>query len=147
PPYPDPLEPSSTSRRFGPSVLPLVSQLNRLLASAPAAAFDRGAPNAVRPSNTSHWAWYASIMRKLRRAIAWPLALLAGAALLSRALFLDVWTIPEGDPRLAAAVAPTLSAGDIVVIFTRGTPGFGDLVRCPDPNNKDRFIAARVAGT
>jgi signal peptidase I len=85
-------------------------------------------------------------MQKLWRMIAWTLALLAGAALLSRALFLDVWTIPEGDPRFAAAIAPTLSPGDTVLVFTRGTPGFGDLVRCVDPNDKNRFIAARIVG-
>jgi len=86
-------------------------------------------------------------MQKLWRAIAWTAALLLGVALLARALFLDVWTVPTGDARLAAAVAPTLSVGDTVLLLTRGGPGFGDLVRCADPDDAKRFIVARIAGT
>src|SRR4051812_25352651 len=85
-------------------------------------------------------------MRKLWRAIAWTLALLVGAALVLRVVLIDVWTIPDDDPRLAAAIAPTLLGGDTVLMLTRGTPGFGDLVRCADPDDKKRFIVARIAG-
>jgi signal peptidase I len=85
-------------------------------------------------------------MRKLGRVLAWTLALLIGAALLLRALILDIWTLPEDDARLTAAVAPTLLPGDTVLMLTRGTPGFGDLVRCADPDDSKRFIVARIAG-
>lgn len=86
-------------------------------------------------------------MQKLWRAIAWTAAILLGVGLLARALLLDVWTVPEGDARLAAAIAPTLSPGDTVIMLTRGAPGFGDLVRCADPDDAKRFIVARIAGT
>jgi signal peptidase I len=86
-------------------------------------------------------------MQRFWRAVGFPLALLVIAALLARALFLDVWTIPDNDPHLAAAIAPTLLPGDTVLVLTRGAPGFGDLVRCTDPNDTTRFIAARIAGT
>lgn len=85
-------------------------------------------------------------MRKLLRALGWTLAIAVGLALILRVLLLDVWTLPANDARLAASVAPTLLGGDTVLMLTRGTPGFGDLVRCADPDDNKRFIVARIAG-
>jgi signal peptidase I len=56
-----------------------------------------------------------------------------------------VWTVPD-DPVLAASVGPTLAGGDTVLILFRGTPGFGDLVRCSDPEVPDRYSVGRIAG-
>jgi signal peptidase I len=47
---------------------------------------------------------------------------------------------------LSASVAPTLDGGDFVLLLTRGTPGFGDLVRCKDPDDPAQYVVGRIAG-
>jgi signal peptidase I len=59
---------------------------------------------------------------------------------------LDVWTVPVDDPLLAASIAPTLEAGDVVVITRRSTVERGHLLRCADPQAPGRFIVARAIG-
>ena len=84
-------------------------------------------------------------MGKYQKGLFWTIGILAAIALLFRVLLFKVWTVPD-DPVLGAAVGPTLAAGDTVLVLTRGTPGFGDLVRCRDPEASDRFVVGRVAG-
>jgi signal peptidase I len=84
-------------------------------------------------------------MGKYQKGFLWTVGLLGGAALILRALLFKVWTVPD-DPVLGASVGPTLAAGDVVLVLTRGTPGFGDLVRCRDPEEPTRFVVGRVAG-
>jgi signal peptidase I len=84
-------------------------------------------------------------MRRLLRGLLWVAGLLALAALILRLTVLDVWTVPD-DPVLGASVAPTMAPGDVVLLLTRGSAGFGDLVRCKDPDDPQRFVIGRVAG-
>lgn len=84
-------------------------------------------------------------MEKLRRGLGWTLGAVIVIALLLRLLLLDVWTLPD-DAFLGASVAPALAAGDTVLLLTRGEPGFGDLVRCPDPQDPSAFVVGRIAG-
>jgi signal peptidase I len=84
-------------------------------------------------------------MQKFLKGLAWTLGILAVLALALRVLVLEVWTIPD-DPVLGASVAPTLAAGDVVVVLTRGKPGFGELVRCADPDSPGSHIVGRIAG-
>lgn len=84
-------------------------------------------------------------MRKLLRGLLWTAGLLALLAVALRLTVLDVWTVPD-DPRLVASIGPTLQGGDVVVVLTRGTPGFGELVRCPDPDEPQKFVVGRIAG-
>jgi signal peptidase I len=84
-------------------------------------------------------------MRRLINGLLWTLGSLLVVALALRALVLDVWTVPD-DPVLGASVAPTLASGDTVVALTRGTPGFGELVRCADPDAPGSYIVGRIAG-
>lgn len=84
-------------------------------------------------------------MQKFFKGLGWTLAILAVIALGLRALVLDVWVIPE-DPSLNASIAPTLASGDVVLVLTRGTPGFGELVRCPDPDTPGGYVVGRIAG-
>jgi signal peptidase I len=84
-------------------------------------------------------------MGRYPKGFLWATGLLAVVAIALRALLFKVWTIPD-DPRLAASVAPTLAAGDVVLVLTRGEPGFGDLVRCTDPKDASRFVVGRIAG-
>lgn len=71
------------------------------------------------------------------------LGVLVGAA---RALAIRWWRIPEGDPYLAASIAPTLAAGDLVLLWRASPPHFGDLVVCPEPERPDRIVIGRVVG-
>lgn len=84
-------------------------------------------------------------MRKFVNGLAWILGLFVVVGLVLRALVLDVWTVPD-DPGLGVAMAPSLAPGDHVIVLTRGTPGFGELVRCPDPETPGSFIVGRIAG-
>lgn len=84
-------------------------------------------------------------MQKLFKGLGWTLAILAVIVLGLRALVLDVWIIPE-DPSLHASIAPTLASGDVVLVLTRGTPGFGELVRCPDPDTPGGYVVGRIVG-
>ncbi|KYF82556.1 signal peptidase I [Sorangium cellulosum] len=84
-------------------------------------------------------------MRKLLNGLLWILGTLLLLGVVLRALVLDVWTVPD-DPMLGASIAPSLAAGDTVVVLTRGTPGFGELVRCPDPETPGGHIVGRIAG-
>jgi signal peptidase I len=73
--------------------------------------------------------------------------LLAGAvAAALRATCLRVWTMPSDDPLLALSVVPTLEAGDILILFRLGTPGFGELVRCADPQAPEKYVVGRILG-
>lgn len=84
-------------------------------------------------------------MGKFTKALLWTAGILAFIALVLRVLVLKTWTVPE-EPRLAASVAPTLGGGDVVLVLTRGEPGFGDLVRCKDPEDPKSFVVGRIAG-
>jgi signal peptidase I len=55
------------------------------------------------------------------------------------------WQVPLGDADLAASVAPTLGAGDWVILWRLTPPGFGDLVLCPDPEAPAEVFVGRIA--
>jgi signal peptidase I len=55
------------------------------------------------------------------------------------------WQVPEDDPDLAASIAPTLRAGDWIILWRGTEPSFGDLVLCPDPEDAGEVVIARVA--
>lgn len=84
-------------------------------------------------------------MRKLWRGLGWTIGVLVVVGLLLRLTAFDVWTLPD-DAFLGASTAPTLAAGDTVILLRRGTPGFGDLVRCPDPTDPSSFVIGRIGG-
>jgi signal peptidase I len=84
-------------------------------------------------------------MARFFRGLSWIVGVLFVVGLIARATFLDVWKIPD-DPRLSASLAPTLAGGDTVVLLRRGTFGFGDLVRCPHPEETTRPVIGRIAG-
>jgi signal peptidase I len=85
-------------------------------------------------------------MGKLGQFLAWTIVplLLIGSAL--RIFLFEPWTVPR-DKWIAASVGPSLSGGDLVLLLTRGTPGFGDLVRCADPEKSGSFVIGRIVGT
>jgi signal peptidase I len=73
---------------------------------------------------------------------------LLGVAMIAglRATCIDFWTLPSDDALLSLSVLPTLEAGDKLVLLRAGTPGFGDVVRCPDPEAPGRFVVGRILG-
>ncbi len=85
-------------------------------------------------------------MGKLLRAVGWVVFLLVllGAAL--RATMVTNWTIPDDNTRFGISMEPSLTAGDTVLLLSHGTPGFGDLVRCTDPDDAASFVVGRIAG-
>lgn len=84
-------------------------------------------------------------MRKLWRGLGWTLGILLVVGLILRITAFDVWTVPD-DAFLGASTAPTLAAGDAVITLRRGTPAFGDLVRCADPQDATAWVIGRIAG-
>ena len=63
-----------------------------------------------------------------------------------KATCLEFWTMPNDDALLSLSVMPTLEAGDRLVLLRIGTPGFADVVRCPDPEVPGRFVVGRILG-
>lgn len=87
-------------------------------------------------------------MNRMPKGLLWTIGILAVVIGALRLWVFKVWTIPD-DPSLAASIAPTLRAGDVVLVLTRGEPGFGDLVRCADPDAEEpgQFVIGRIVGT
>lgn len=84
-------------------------------------------------------------MRRLLKGLFWVAGVLAIFAVIARIFFVKVWTVPE-DAVLNASMAPTLSSGDVVIVLTRGDRSFGDLVRCTDPEDGQRWVVGRISG-
>jgi signal peptidase I len=85
-------------------------------------------------------------MRGLLRFLLWTALVLGALVGLLRATTLRWWTVPEGDAFLTASVAPTLKPGDVVLLWRLTSPGFGDLVLCPEPNAPERIVIGRLVG-
>ncbi len=85
-------------------------------------------------------------MPKFLKGLLWVAGLTGLVVLLLRALLFKVWTVPD-DPILAASLAPSLNGGDVVLVLTKGERGVGDLVRCTDPEDAQRWVVGRIYGT
>jgi signal peptidase I len=64
---------------------------------------------------------------------------------LARLTCLRWWQVPEDDPTLTTSLAPSLRAGDWLLLWRLTPPGFGDLVLCPDPGEAGQIVIGRVA--
>jgi signal peptidase I len=84
-------------------------------------------------------------MEKALKFLLWTVGIFVFLCLLGRVLLFETWTVPD-DRVLAASVAPTLHAGDLVLVLTVGEADFGDLVRCPDPEDEKRYVVGRIVG-
>ncbi|MEM1030627.1 MAG: signal peptidase I [Myxococcota bacterium] len=87
-------------------------------------------------------------MDRLFRFVAWSFGTAIVLALVGRAFLFETWTVPseDEDPWLAASIAPTLAAGDFILMLTVGEATHGDLVRCRDPEDPGVFVVGRIAG-
>ena len=85
-------------------------------------------------------------MRALFKGLVW-LTLIVGAIVgILRATCISFWTIPGDDALFSLSIMPTLEAGDLVVLWRVGAPGFGDLVRCSDPEVAEKHVVGRLLG-
>lgn len=84
-------------------------------------------------------------MGKTLKFVLWVVGIASAIAIVLRLTILDLWTIPQ-DLVLDSSLRPTLAAGDTVLLFTRGQRGFGDLVRCTDPEDAQRYVVGRIVG-
>jgi signal peptidase I len=89
---------------------------------------------------------WAVDLRKLAKFVLWT-ALIGGALWgVLRFLLVKTWTVPSDDPVLSSSIAPSLGAGDAVLLLHGLPRGFGDLVRCTDPDEPQRWVIGRIAG-
>ncbi len=56
------------------------------------------------------------------------------------------WTVPMDDPVHGTSLAPSLAAGDLLILL-KSTPKYGDLVRCADPGAPGRYVVGRILAT
>lgn len=84
-------------------------------------------------------------MEKALKFMLWTVGIIAFFCGLGRAFLFETWTVPD-DPVLVASVAPTLRGGDLVLVLTVGESQWGDLVRCPDPEEPSRYVVGRILG-
>lgn len=64
-----------------------------------------------------------------------------------RYFFIDFHRVPDDvtDPR-NWAMSPNLEPGDFVLVWRGGTPHVGDVVRCNDPTDPQRWLVSRIIG-
>lgn len=86
-------------------------------------------------------------MRGFIRLLVWVLMIAAGITGLARATAIRWWQVPFNDPWLAASVAPSMAAGDWVLLWRLTRPHEGDLVMCPEPSAPERIVVGRVLAT
>jgi signal peptidase I len=78
--------------------------------------------------------------------VVWVTLIFGTVVLFLRATCLNAWTMPGDDALLSLSVVPTLEPGDVLLTWRAGTPAFGELVRCPDPEAPGRFVVGRILG-
>lgn len=79
------------------------------------------------------------------RALFWFLGVVALILGVLRLTVMEPWTVPDDDV-LGLSISPTLQRGDLVVLWTVGTREFGELVRCRDPEDSQRWVIGRLVG-
>lgn len=84
-------------------------------------------------------------MRKAVKFLLWFAGLTVVVMIAGRLMGLRMWTVPD-DPFLGASTQPTLSAGDLVLVLESGDRTSGDVVRCRDPEDAQRWVIGRIYG-
>ena len=79
------------------------------------------------------------------RSVIWALVLCAALVGFARATAIRWWRVPTDDPDLSSSLAPSLRAGDWIVLWRLTPPGYGDLVLCPDPQEPAEVVVGRIA--
>ncbi len=82
--------------------------------------------------------------RKFVRFIVWTVIIVGSLAGLARAFLVRAWVVPGDDPDFLASAAPTLEAGDVVLLWRLTAPRFGDLALCEDPETEGATVVGRL---
>ncbi len=85
-------------------------------------------------------------MRTLLRLLLWTLIVFGVIAGLLRLTVLRAWRVPVNDPVLEASLRPTMSGGDLILLWRLTKPTVGDLVLCPEPEAPGRVVVGRIIG-
>jgi signal peptidase I len=85
-------------------------------------------------------------VRKLFKFLLWTSALLVVSFGIARLVAIRVVVVPDDDPYLEASLEPTLSGGDVIVLWRLTPPSYGDLVLCPEPQAPERIVIGRIVG-
>jgi signal peptidase I len=85
-------------------------------------------------------------VRTLAHIILWLAVIGAIAVGVLRATCMRTWTMPSDDALLGLSVLPTIDPGDVLVLFRGGTPSFGELVLCSDPEVAGKYVVGRILG-
>jgi signal peptidase I len=85
-------------------------------------------------------------VRTIIKLVVWVALIVGGIGAFLRLTCLRFWTMPSDDGLLSLSVMPTLESGDVLVLWRLGTPSFGELVQCPDPEAPGRFVVGRILG-
>lgn len=85
-------------------------------------------------------------MRSLGRFALWLLVVVGAIVGMLRLTAIRWWKVPDDDPYLAASLAPTLRAGDWVLLWRLTPPVPGLLTICPEPKHPDRVVVGRAVG-
>ena len=83
-------------------------------------------------------------MHQLARFLIWSLVVVAAVVGALRASAIRWWQVPPADLELGASIAPSLRAGDWVLLWRLTQPGLGSLVQCPDPDDPTSVVLARI---
>ncbi len=79
-------------------------------------------------------------MRRAIKLLLWFGVFVVLVYVVGRLFFFDVYELGYND------MAPTLVAGDQVLVYRHGTPDLGDIVVCDDPQDATRRVVGRVVG-
>lgn len=82
--------------------------------------------------------------RKILRFLLWTTLIVGGLGGLLRAFVLRPWVVPTDLPELSASIAPSIEAGDVLLLWRLTAPGFGALVVCPDPDDPTQPVVGRI---
>jgi signal peptidase I len=85
-------------------------------------------------------------MRTLLKVVFWFVVVAGFIGVVLYETLFDVWVVPADDPMMSASIAPTLAPGDVLVLSREGAIGYGNLLRCADPQASGRYVVARALG-
>lgn len=76
----------------------------------------------------------------------WLSAILGAIGLLLYLFVFDTWVVPGDEPLSTAALQPTLSPEDRILVRRGSSPRVGELARCLRPDGSGKYVIGRVFG-
>ncbi len=83
-------------------------------------------------------------MSKILRFAVWTLIIGGALVGLLRLTAIRWWQVPMNDPYLESSLAPSLHAGDWIILWRATAPSEGNLVMCPEPKAPERSVIGRI---